>query len=714
MKNDFEDKDITINQDEIKQTLKKLDDYLIIPDSIRPENIDLTFKKISINYVKPIAAAACLVLFLLGIVLRLNLQNSIISKNNDELKSIYFSFHNNDTSNTTSLEMEGALPYSANNSRNFAPDVSSTNIQVEGVDEGDIVKTDGDYIYSINNNFYLDKSKNDGYYKSIYTINITSTIKNGEFKKISSFNIEGQPLEMYLKDKKLVVIISPQAQYLDIKTNEILTQEEYDQKVQELYSNSTISEDESNDFFYRYQYQSLTTALIYDVSDPANPQLKREFSQEGYYSSSRLIEDDLYLITNKSDYAIIYNTKEDINLNNIVPFTIDSIDGGNRKAMSSTDIKIFENPNGYSFVLVSGINIKNDKKAVTKACLGGSDIIYCSLNSLYITSRYYGEQTQPSGRIAIDMIMPSNSDTDIIKCNLKSGKPDFYASARIPGSILNQYSLDEYDGYLRVATTKGNLLDTTGENISKNNLYVLDDKLNIIGKIEDLTPGEQIYSTRFIGDKGYLVTFKQVDPLFAIDLSNPKEPKIIGELKIPGFSQYLQPVSENLLIGIGNNTETIVKKDTDAVITTTTGMKLSLFDVSDPSDPKEIQNYMLGASGTYSEVLYNPKALLYSKEKNIIAFPVSLTEGDNFNITFIGYYIFGFDEVTGFTLKGRVTHYDKLPGNDYIDDKTYYDSIGFDIKRGVFVDDVLYTISDKMIQANSLSDFSLIGKVQLN
>lgn len=708
MSNNFKDKNITEEQENIKQNLERLDKYLIIPASIKPEKINFKQKK-KISFVKPILVAACLVIILTSIFL-INLNNPFVSNNYDEIKNIYLSLNMTDLDSaineprpeTFNLE-RSMLDSGAGESGEIG--VSNTNIQVKGVDEGDIVKTDGDNIYSINEYYYLENIYGKDIYKSSKTINITSTLRKGEIKKQSSIDIVGQSIEMYIQDKTLVVITELDPQFLDLETNEILTQDEYNKVSEEFYKDHQEYDEELYKLFYnRYQYQNKIAAMIYDVSDATSPKLIREFAQEGYYSSSRLIDEDLYLVTIKNNYVSLTHREENLRPEYIVPFTTDSIDGGNKKIIDSKDITIIENPNNYSFVVISGLNIKNSKKAKTLACLGGSNIIYSSLNALYITNPHYLNETGIMAR----MSLPLNSDTNIIKYTLENGKPNYKAFKRIPGSILNQYSMDEHDGYLRIATT------TSNEDVSKNNIYVLDDNLDIVGKIEDLAPGERIYSVRFMDDKGYVVTYKQVDPLFAIDLSNPQDPKILGELKVPGFSSYLHPISEDLLIGIGYDTESQKSEGMEGEMEVIKGIKLSLFDVSNPLEPKEVHKFILGDQGTYSEVLYNPKALLFSKEKNILAFPVFLCEDTlTWEISYNGYYVFSFDEALGFSVKGRVTHIEEFSGNNYTDDKGYFDSLGFDIKRGVYVDDVLYTVSEKIIQANSLDDFSLIGKVDL-
>ena len=168
------------------------------------------------------------------------------------------------------------------------------------------------------------------------------------------------------------------------------------------------------------------------------------------------------------------------------------------------------------------------------------------------------------------------------------------ADGEIPGRLLNQFSMDEYRDYLRVATTFGD----------ENDLYVLDERLKVAGKITGFGEDERIYAVRFIGDRGYIVTFRETDPFFVIDLSDPKNPEIRGELKIPGFSSYLHPVSEHLILGVGREGSYV---------------KLSLFDVSDAANPKEISRYTLKES--WSEVLYNHHAFLMDSKHGIFFLP---------------------------------------------------------------------------------------------
>jgi inhibitor of cysteine peptidase len=249
--------------------------------------------------------------------------------------------------------------------------------------------------------------------------------------------------------------------------------------------------------------------------------------------------------------------------------------------------------------------------------------------------------------------------------------------------VLNQFSMDEYNDFFRIATTKW----TSDGSI--NNLFILNMSLNVVGKLEDLAPGESIYSARFMGDRCYLVTFRQIDPFFVIDVGNPAEPKVLGYLKIPGFSGYLHPYDENHIIGIG-------KQDTN--------VKLSLFDVTNVTAPTEITKYIVQAYWSDSTVLWDHKAFLFDKSKQLLALPVSIS-GDWYDTKgfWQGAYVFNVSLEQDFTLKGNITH---QSGADEFES-------GLQVKRILYIDNVLYTISDKKIKMNNLENLDLINEVNL-
>ena len=225
---------------------------------------------------------------------------------------------------------------------------------------------------------------------------------------------------------------------------------------------------------------------------------------------------------------------------------------------------------------------------------------------------------------------------------------------------------------------------------------MLDDKLQTVGVLENLAVGEQIYSARFVGDRAYLVTYKQTDPLFAIDLKDPVAPKVLGELKIPGYSTYLHPYADNLLLGFGRDTET---NTSGAIINK--GLKLGLFDVTNPSAPKELDSFVTGDQFSDSIALYDHKAFLASSAKNLISIPAVLKTGSyGDKVEFSGALVFGITD-NKIKLRGRIDHSDNGNYNnqDFWGGVSYFDN---SVKRSLYIDDVLYTFSNKFLKLNDL------------
>ena len=278
---------------------------------------------------------------------------------------------------------------------------------------------------------------------------------------------------------------------------------------------------------------------------------------------------------------------------------------------------------------------------------------------------------------------------------------EYKTAGEVPGHVLNQFSMDEHDGYFRIATTTGSWRIETA-----NHLYVLDSGLEVVGKVEDLAAGERIYSTRFMGDKGYMVTFRQVDPLFVIDLSSPTNPQVLGYLKVPGVSDYLHPYDDTHIIGIGRDATEEGRM---------LGMKLALFDVSDFSNPVEVSKYIIGESGTSSEALYDHKAFLFDRDRGLLVIPVSLSE-ERYIQSWEGAYVFGIYTTSGFTLKGRVTHQNETNMTETEYGYKYWENYDYNarVRRSLYMDDVLYTVSNRMIKMNDLNDIdNEINKVEL-
>jgi hypothetical protein len=292
------------------------------------------------------------------------------------------------------------------------------------------------------------------------------------------------------------------------------------------------------------------------------------------------------------------------------------------------------------------------------------------------------------------------------------------AEGDVPGHILNQFSMDENGTTFRIATTVGQAWDST-EKVS-NDLHVLNMDLDETGSVTKIAPGETIYSVRFMGNRAYMVTFKQVDPFFVIDLKDPRNPKILGNLKIPGFSNYLHPYDENHVIGFGKDVDESIDADkvhsTDAIYyTAVQGLKIALFDVTDVSNPKQKAVEVIGDRGTDSPLLTDHKALLFEKDRNLMAFPVLVTKrpdgspkSADGNPVFQGAYVY--DVTTaGFKLRGKITHYDT--SDEFMKAGSYWYGGDRDIQRIVRIGSQLLTISDTQVRSHGETTVSENGKL---
>jgi len=532
-------------------------------------------------------------------------------------------------------------------------DYSKTNVQVEGVDEADIVKTDGTYIY------YVSSDK----------IVIVNAKDNENLKIVSELKYDEEnfyPTELYVYENKLIVIGQEHNNHYDRLI-----------EVDSMYSISSMA---NNTF---------TVAKLYDTEKKNKPKLEREVEVEGNYLSSRMIGDNLYFITNEYLYSYLIRNKElnEIDENEYKPVYRDTAVSDEEKYIEYNDIYYFPESEDTSYLNVVGFNVNNNEQANINTYLGAGTDIYSSQNNLYITRvKYEYKDTKTHGYY-------NNYDinTYIYKFKLENSKATYVNAGSVPGEVLNQFSMDEKDGYFRIATTDS---ENWNSETDTNDLYVLNENLEIVGKVEGLAKGEKIYSVRFMGNRAYMVTFVEIDPLFVIDLSDPTNPTVLGELKIPGYSKYLHPYDENHIIGFGENTRT---NEYGGVVTD--GMKMALFDVSNPTNPKELYAVDIGEKGTYSELLNNHKALLFSKEKNIIAFPISISEQTGeyrTTLKFQGAIVYGLDLDNGFTLRGTIAHQEIKDG--YID----YDYTKR-VERIIYINDSLYTLSQSLIKATDMN-----------
>ncbi|MFH2105714.1 MAG: beta-propeller domain-containing protein [Candidatus Micrarchaeota archaeon] len=557
---------------------------------------------------------------------------------------------------------------------------SQTNIQVAGVDEADFVKTDGKYIYVISNN----------------KLHIAEAYPGEDAKIISTVNLEDvAPSEMFIDEDRLLVFGQ---KYI------------YQDKggVQEKAKPSYY------DDYYYYGSNSVTTVQIFDISDKEKPKELKTFDFEGNYLSSRKIGSEVYFILNEypNYYAVPLENPEQI-----VPQYREGNNSFGPMAECG-NVGYIMPDQAEQFVIVGSVSMQGNEKPKTEVIVASGENIYASEKNLYIAEmKYdYGYELEIS-LIPTTRKVTTKENTIVHKFSLDSGNVSYLGSMGAPGTILNQFSMDEYDGNFRIATTNGHVARGGGD--STNNLYIFGSDLKMKGKIEGIAPGERIYSTRFMGKKAYMVTFKKVDPLFVIDLSDAENPKILGKLKIPGYSDYLHPIDENHIIGIGKDT---VEADDAGSFAWYQGIKMAVFDVTDVEDPKEMYKVIIGDRGTDSEALNDHKAFLYDKEKNLLVIPVLLAEikdktqdeytGSQYgDYTFQGAYVYDLSLENGFKLKGRISH---MSDSDAFDKSGYYYyDDGNSIRRSLYIGNNLYTISNNRIMVNDLSDLKTIKELDL-
>ncbi len=524
---------------------------------------------------------------------------------------------------------------------------SQTNTQVVGVDEADIIKTDGKYIYYVSD-------------KKVVIIDIQNS---GSSKKVAEIPFEDNSIsirEIYLKNDKLVVIASE---------NEIKTE------LTSIY--------QTEDVAYVDGITIKTEAIIYNVSNPEKPQEERRVEIEGTYISSRMIENNIYFASSKYISNAINMIKkypiEELNEDDYKPVYVDTIISEENKHINFNEIQYFDESEVKNYLIVAGFNINEKEEADVQAFLGAGDTIYASEKNMYIAK----------GKTVYDIntytILGYN--TRIVKFKLNNGKIEYKNNATIQGKILNQFSMDEDSKEnLRIAVTQD--IQSKTENM----IYILNSNLEKCGELTGLANGERIYSVRYMGNKGYIVTYKQVDPLFVIDLTDPQNPQKLGELKIPGYSTYLHPYDETHIIGLGYDT------NTDGTRTQNNGLKLSMFDITDLNNPKEMFTKKIGNLYTYSDAINNHKAILYLKEKNIMAFPIQTYQNRN-NISQA--LIYEIDLNQGFILKKQ---FNENTTNDYKKR----------IERIIFANGNYYLVSDKSITEINENTWQETEKVNID
>jgi len=598
-------------------------------------------------------------------------------------------------------------------------DYSTTNVQVANVDEPDYLKNDSKYVYIVSRN----------------TLSIIDAYPAESAKLILkiALDIESQYIQnMFLNDDRLVIFYNGQSD------EEIIPQ---------------------FDFVPRRSYSSVTHALIIDVSDKENPTILKDYSIDGHFRDARMIGDYAYFVTNSNvDYqypklpvimesSVRIMTPDAFYFDNIEQFsnfnTLTAIDIFGDTVNSETFLMgysgsfyvsednfyltyqqsmafgFYENSSRDRFfdVVVPLLpnNIQNEIIAIQNDSSISSSAQWVKISELMQKS--YNEMDKNEKEQLFEKIKEALNEYDtkiqedtrktiIHKISIDEDKIEYVAKGSVPGRLLNQFSMDQSGDRFRVATTTEYYTQYQGT-IRANAVYILDEQLNIVGGLDQIAPDESIFSARFMDDRLYLVTFQQIDPFFVIDLSTDT-PKILGELKIPGFSNYLHPYDEEYIIGIGRDTKEIGEGRVQQL-----GIKITLFNVADINNPKVADDVIIGDSSTYSEALNNHKAFFFDKTRGVLSIPIS---GDAESLNEIssskmfapeynrwnGFYVFDLDSSNGFDLKGTITHSD--------DDSRYY---GMGNARTFYIDDVLYTASEGYLKMNNFNNLEEINSIKL-
>lgn len=616
-------------------------------------------------------------------------------------------------------------------------DYSTTNVQVEGVDEPDYVKNDGQYAYVAARNM-------------LTIVDVWPASDMGIVAK-AALDIDPDYIrDMFLNGDDLVVFYTSQSDDLVIR--------EYD-------------------FEPRRSYKPVTHAIVLDVSDRSAPEIRTKYSIDGWFEDARMIGDKVYVVAtshmdyDRPDFPIILRDSEPVaprvfyfddewNLSTFTTLAEIDLSGGDGGGSISSETFLMGNtgtyyvthsyfyltylqsmPPGYDYeqaarerffeaiVPLLPAEVQRDILAAQEAKqLEGSRgqwSVIAGILENYYNGLDAGERDRLFERIQDALISYDSAlerdRTKTVIHKVSIGGEDgieYVARGAVPGRLLNQFSLGESDGgdRLRVATTNEYYTEYGGFSMS-NGVYTLDHNLEEVGSLEDVAPDESIYSARFMGDRLYLVTFQQVDPFFVIDISGDT-PRILGELKIPGFSNYLHPYDEKHVIGVGRDTTL----DDDRWVRQL-GLKIALFDVSDVSNPSVSDDLVIGDSATYSDALSSHKAFFFDYTRGILSMPVKgpyedlddtlrppesekvAGYDDYYRDYWSGFYILTMDAEDGIGIRGTVSHSamsaDPLP---YADGSA----------RTFYIEDVLYTISDGVMVASDTDSLERLGFVRLS
>jgi inhibitor of cysteine peptidase len=551
------------------------------------------------------------------------------------------------------------------------PDFTGTNNQISGVDEADIVKTDGFYIYQLTNNRLR--------------IIRAFPLEDAGLVMEKTFEENAYYYQMFLHDDYLVLLGNRWEAY---QPEEPTDEEKPDTDDGEPRSSAPI--DGRMMFWWGKSYQRI---VVYDISDRTKIKKVKSLEVEGYGMAARKIDNKIVLVTNKGGYWGMYrgfaedSSASDVNLADVLPSY--SIDDEKAKLIDATSVKVIGIPDSTDMTTITTLTLADGFKTRMEVIMAGAGTVMATRENLYIAHQVWPKYNELTGAYDGTVV------TEIYKLSFENGLK-LLSSGKVDGYLINQFAMDEHEGKLRVATTTQKYKQNQQWE-TENHVFVLDSNMKQVGHLGKIATGETIYSVRFAQDRVYMVTFEQVDPFFVIDLSS-NQPKILGELKIPGFSNYLHTIDGDLVFGIGKDVN--VQPDGRLI---TGALKISLFDVADELNPKEVANLMIGSEYTYSEALYDHKAVLYVKNKNLLAFTIN-----DYNVTVSSddkYYYTNQAIFVTVDPNGKLVLIDKI-----VQKPTSKDSDPT-IQRIIHIDNYVYLLSDKMFTVLDIDTLAIVKQI---
>jgi len=573
----------------------------------------------------------------------------------------------------------GPVPAAVTSSTPATPSFTGTNVQVQGVDEPDIVKTDGSHLFVATNS------------TSPVSVPIGVTVVN---PYPGSNPTSGSVTIMNAYPASSAAVIST----LTIRDASILGIE--------IAQNRLIVIDE------RFSNATYVGLVLYDTTNLVLPKLIGNVTVAGNYVAARLAQGYLYAIIQQPSYQF----DSQGNATGVMPSIITQ-----NANMTLQPSAVYYTPNNAqisAYTMVVSLNMTTGAQSTLSVLTGPSSTVYVSTSNIYVVYSnfrvYENADDIPGDAFTGGVVSPvvQQSNSTIFRAAYLNGTVAVQAVGSVPGNVLNQFSMNEYNGYFMVATSR--FATIAGNATRSDDVYVLNQNMSQVSALQNIAPGENLYAVRFVGDMGYVVTFEQVDPLFTISFADVTHPVILSALKVNGYSDYLQQFFPGYLLGVGKDTVAASNGDFAYYL----GVKLSLFHIASDGTSSDVQDYMIGDRGTDSPVLTNHLAFTFDAANNVTVIPILLYKVSGTQTTspsspppygnpvWQGAYVFKVNS-TGFALLGMVTQY---PANQNYGDSP---NTNLQIVRSVIIGNDLYTVSGGEVMVSDLSSFATLATVAL-